>query len=660
MFDIGFAELLLIGVVGLLVVGPEQLPGTVRTVLAWVNRFRRSFDQIRTEVRRELHNDEIMQKLKAESQEIEQQVRETHPVGGARTSVADGTRRKRTEHTRCLVPRPYRRTPIRVSSEPEPEQPTPPMHPSIRMSDTTEQNDPPMSLVAHLTELRDRLLRAVLAVLIGFIVLFPFANEIYGFVSAPLRELMPEGSTMIATGVASPFLTPFKLSLVLAIFMAIPVILYQIWGFVAPGLYKKEKRIAIPLLASSVLLFYAGAAFAYFIVFPLIFAFFTSVGPESVQVMTDINSYLDFVLKLFLAFGIAFEMPIAAVILIWTGVTSPDALAKKRPYIIVGCFIFGMLLTPPDVISQSLLAIPMWLLFELGVFFGRLLEPKPRLRADNHRPVGEMNMRLLFSCLLALSAIFALPAMAQVDTDKTVWRPAHTLQTITDLTAAELIALTQQTNRAFHASILSGFEAGKAQTPQQALIALYSAFRLGDPESAALYLDLRYVPESQTLDPTLARGLLFIFAQQNVLDLSQISSDPEGTLEDGLPEDLEKAGAVTLSQEVIPVYLQRIEDPDGTLAWRVANETLVRVPDMWDELGYSDLAVWLSNALPEFYFLGMGNFQFVTLLFTLIAGWFLTGWISLVRLGRRFANPWKHALSRFLRVPSEADSVRRC
>lgn len=180
---------------------------------------------------------------------------------------------------------------------------------------------------------------------------------------------------MIATGVASPFLTPFKLSLVLAIFMAIPVILYQIWGFVAPGLYQKEKRIAMPLLASSVLLFYAGALFAYFVVFPLIFAFFTSVGPESVQVMTDINSYLDFVLKLFLAFGIAFEMPIAAVILIWTGVTTAEALSQKRPYIIVGCFVFGMLLTPPDVISQSLLAIPMWLLFEIGVFFGRLLEP---------------------------------------------------------------------------------------------------------------------------------------------------------------------------------------------------------------------------------------------------------------------------------------------
>ena len=245
------------------------------------------------------------------------------------------------------------------------------------MSEQAEHDDPPMSLVAHLTELRDRLLRAVLAILVGFIILFPFANDIYGFVSAPLRKLMPEGSTMIATGVASPFLTPFKLSLVLAIFMAIPVVLYQIWGFVAPGLYQKEKRIAMPLLASSVLLFYTGAAFAYFVVFPLIFAFFTSVGPDNVQVMTDINSYLDFVLKLFLAFGIAFEMPIASVILIWTGVTSSESLAQKRPYIIVGCFVFGMLLTPPDVISQSLLAIPMWLLFELGIFFGKLLEHKP-------------------------------------------------------------------------------------------------------------------------------------------------------------------------------------------------------------------------------------------------------------------------------------------
>lgn len=237
-----------------------------------------------------------------------------------------------------------------------------------------DTNDQPMPLVAHLTELRDRLLRVLLAVLLVFIALFPFANDIYAFISEPLRALLPEGATMIATEVASPFLTPFKLTLVTAIFIAIPYILFQVWSFVAPGMYRHEKRFAIPLLASSVALFYAGAAFAYFVVFPLIFAFFTSVGPEGITIMTDINSYLNFVLKLFFAFGIAFEIPIAAVLMIWAGITTPEALAGKRPYIIVGCFVFGMLLTPPDVISQSLLAIPMWILFEFGVFFGRLIQ----------------------------------------------------------------------------------------------------------------------------------------------------------------------------------------------------------------------------------------------------------------------------------------------
>lgn len=239
-----------------------------------------------------------------------------------------------------------------------------------------DSHDQPMPLVAHLTELRDRLLRSLLAVLVVFIALFPFANEIYTFVSQPLRALLPPGTSMIATEVASPFLTPFKLTLVASIFVAIPYVLYQIWSFIAPGMYRHEKRLAIPLLASSVLLFYAGAAFAYFVVFPLIFAFFTSVGPEDVAIMTDINRYLDFVLKLFFAFGLAFEIPIAAVLLIWAGITTPEDLAKKRPFIIVGCFIFGMLLTPPDIISQSLLAIPMWMLFEVGVFFGRFVQKR--------------------------------------------------------------------------------------------------------------------------------------------------------------------------------------------------------------------------------------------------------------------------------------------
>ena len=214
-----------------------------------------------------------------------------------------------------------------------------------------EPTDQPLPLVAHLTELRDKLLRALLAVLVVFICLFPFANEIYTFVSEPLRALLPEGATMIATEVASPFLTPFKLTLMTALFLAIPYVLYQLWSFIAPGMYRHEKKLAIPLLASSVLLFYAGAAFAYYVVFPLIFAFFTSIGPQDITIMTDINSYLDFVLKLFFAFGLAFEIPIAALLLIWAGITTPENLAKKRPYIIVGCFVFGMLLTPPDIIQ---------------------------------------------------------------------------------------------------------------------------------------------------------------------------------------------------------------------------------------------------------------------------------------------------------------------
>ena len=229
--------------------------------------------------------------------------------------------------------------------------------------------DQEMPLVAHLTELRTRLLRCVVAVLVIFAALFSFAQEIYALVAAPLRAYLPEGATMIATGVASPFLTPFKLTLIVALFLSIPVILHQIWGFIAPGLYTREKRIAAPLLASSILLFYAGMAFAYFLVFPIIFGFFASVTPEGVAMMTDIGQYLDFVLTLFFAFGVAFEIPVATFLLIWVGIVDVQTLRNSRPYVIVGCFVVGMFLTPPDVFSQTLLAVPMWLLFEAGLFF---------------------------------------------------------------------------------------------------------------------------------------------------------------------------------------------------------------------------------------------------------------------------------------------------
>jgi len=228
------------------------------------------------------------------------------------------------------------------------------------------------TLFDHLLELRTRLLRAVLGVLVVFSSLVYFAQDIYQYLAQPLLATMPAGSQMIATDVASPFFAPFKLTIVLSIFLAMPYILYQIWSFVAPGLYRNEKKLIAPLMLGSTLLFYSGIAFAYFIVFPVVFAFFTSVAPEGVVIATDISSYLDFVLKLFFAFGAAFEIPIAIILLCWTGVTTPNDLRKKRPYVVVGAFILGMLLTPPDIISQSMLAIPMLLLFEVGIIIASL------------------------------------------------------------------------------------------------------------------------------------------------------------------------------------------------------------------------------------------------------------------------------------------------
>lgn len=248
--------------------------------------------------------------------------------------------------------------------------------------DTEIKTDEGQPLVAHLIELRGRILKSLASILLIFLGLFYFRNEIYRYVSEPLRIYMPEGISMIATEVASPFLTPFKLTLVLAIFLAMPYILHQIWGFVAPGLYSKEKKVALPILTSSVLLFYSGIAFAFYVVFPLVFSFFASVAPEGVTIMTDINSYLDFVLKLFFAFGLAFEIPIATVLLVWTGATDVSNLRKKRPYIVVGCFIVGMLLTPPDIISQVLLAFPMWLLFEAGILFSIFISKSADKRGD--------------------------------------------------------------------------------------------------------------------------------------------------------------------------------------------------------------------------------------------------------------------------------------
>jgi len=234
----------------------------------------------------------------------------------------------------------------------------------------TDQEQP---LITHLVELRNRLLRAVLLVLVIFAGLFYFANDLYLILVEPLSVLMPVEGQMIATGVASPFLVPFKLTFVLAVLAAVPFILHQIWAFISPGLYQHEKKFAIPLLLSSILLFYAGIAFAYFVVLPLVFGFFTGVGPEGISFMPDISNILDFSLKIFFAFGIAFEIPVATFLMVLSGMTSVESLSGKRPYIFLGCFVVGMLVTPPDVISQTILALPMYLLFEAGVLASRLI-----------------------------------------------------------------------------------------------------------------------------------------------------------------------------------------------------------------------------------------------------------------------------------------------
>ena len=245
-----------------------------------------------------------------------------------------------------------------------------------------------LTLMDHLIELRDRLLRMVLAVLIVFIALFAFSEDIFTLAAEPLLNLMPEGTSMIATGVTSPFLVPFKLVLMLSLLLTIPYLLHQIWGFIAPGLYSHEKRMVTPLLVSSVILFYCGIAFAYFVIFPILFGFFIGIAPEGVAVMTDIGQYLDFILAIFLAFGIAFEVPVATFLLVAAGVTTPAKLAEKRPYIIIGAFVVGMLLTPPDVISQSLLAVPIWLLFELGLIMSRIFL-KDRIQAHDENVIME-------------------------------------------------------------------------------------------------------------------------------------------------------------------------------------------------------------------------------------------------------------------------------
>lgn len=240
-------------------------------------------------------------------------------------------------------------------------------------------------LVSHLAELRSRLLKCLLAVILVFAGLFSYSQKIYTLIAAPLREYLPAGASMIATDVASPFLTPLKLTMVVALVLAMPVVLYQLWRFFAPGLYRQEKRLASALLISSVILFYTGLTFPYFLVFPLMFKFFADATPQGVAMMTDIASYLDFVTTLFLAFGAAFEIPVVIILVVSTGTVKIIDLKRLRPYVVIGCFVVAMVLTPPDIFSQTLLAVPMWLLYELGVLMGSLLRPSAASRGVTNR-----------------------------------------------------------------------------------------------------------------------------------------------------------------------------------------------------------------------------------------------------------------------------------
>lgn len=233
----------------------------------------------------------------------------------------------------------------------------------------------PDTFVSHLIELRDRLIRCLIAIVVVFLCLFPWASEIYNLLASPMLAALPKGGQMIATEVVSPFFVPVKVTMMIAFLIALPYVLFQIWAFVAPGLYAHEKKLVWPLVVASTILFLCGMAFAYFLVFPVVFGFITGVAPEGVAVMTDINKYLDFVLTMFLAFGITFEVPVAVILLVRMGAVTIAQLKEARPYVVVGAFVIGAIFTPPDVISQVLLALPLWLLYEAGIWVARFVQP---------------------------------------------------------------------------------------------------------------------------------------------------------------------------------------------------------------------------------------------------------------------------------------------
>lgn len=262
-----------------------------------------------------------------------------------------------------------------------------------QLSNNTEtsehSSEVPQTWVSHLVELRNRILKSVIVLLVVFVCFSIFANDIYTFFADPLMRALPDGSSMISTDPHGPFFVPFKLAFFVALMVTLPFLFYQIWGFIAPGLYAHEKKLMYPLVASSTLLFYCGVLFAYYVVFPIIFSFFANSAPDGVSVMTDIGSYMSFAMKLFFAFGVAFEVPIATIIFAKLGIVTPAKMAEKRAYVIVGAFVVGMLMTPPDIFSQTLLAVPVWLLFELGLFFAKRIAPETEEKTDSEEELAD-------------------------------------------------------------------------------------------------------------------------------------------------------------------------------------------------------------------------------------------------------------------------------
>ena len=388
MLDFGFSEILLTSAIALVVLGPERLPKVARQVGNWVGRARVMARQLTEQLEREVTAEELMRQQihggrLGQPPALSRPVSQTPPAADAPATA------RRTASRRC-APRGRRARCGCTAARHGRSEATDPMSEPTGLPEGEPDGLAEGTLISHLLELRDRILKAMLAVGICFIPCAMYMNQLFTFVAEPLKRRLPAGATLIATSVVAPFTVPFKLALVLAIGIAIPVVLYQAWAFVAPGLYKHEKKLAVPLLISSILLFYLGAAFAYYVVFPVMLSFFVATTPHGVQMMTDMGSYLDFVMILLLAFGIAFEVPVATVLLVWTGFVRLATLKKNRGFVLLGIFIFAAFVTPPDAVSQSAMAIPMYLLYEIGIIMaGLLLKDKIAARAKQDAEEAE-------------------------------------------------------------------------------------------------------------------------------------------------------------------------------------------------------------------------------------------------------------------------------